>query len=50
MTYYAPWGNLAIFYRSFRSSGGLVRLGGFDGPIDALCKEDATAVRIEAAR
>ncbi len=27
ITYYAPWGNLAIFYRDFRHSPGLVRLG-----------------------
>lgn len=27
LTYYAPWGNLAIFYRDFGHSRGLVRLG-----------------------
>lgn len=27
IAYYAPWGNLAIFYKSFRHSPGLVRLG-----------------------
>ena len=27
LTYYAPWGNLAIFYRDFGYSRGLVRLG-----------------------
>jgi hypothetical protein len=49
ITYYAPWGNLAIFYKSFRTSRGLVRLGAFDGPIDALRKGDAIPVRIDAA-
>jgi hypothetical protein len=49
ITYYAPWGNLAIFYKPFRTSSGLVRLGAFDGPIDALLKDGAIAVRIEAA-
>jgi hypothetical protein len=49
ITYYAPWGNLAIFYKPFRSSKGLVRLGAFDGPIDALLKDGAISVRIEAA-
>jgi hypothetical protein len=49
ITYYAPWGNLAIFYKPFRTSRGLVRLGAFDGPIDALRKGDAIPVRIEAA-
>ncbi|GAA4730631.1 hypothetical protein GCM10023216_23110 [Isoptericola chiayiensis] len=28
--YYAPWGNLAIFYRDFGHAPGLVRLGAFD--------------------
>jgi hypothetical protein len=36
LTYYAPWGNLAIFYRDFRRSEGLVSLGSFDGSIRAL--------------
>jgi hypothetical protein len=49
ITYYAPWGNLAIFYKPFRTSNGLVRLGAFDGPIDALLKDGPIAVRIEAA-
>ncbi|WP_338035895.1 cyclophilin-like fold protein [Halochromatium roseum] len=49
ITYYAPWGNLAIFYKPFQSSRGLVRLGAFDGPIDALLRDGAIAVRIEAA-
>ncbi len=30
ITYYAPWGNLAIFYRDFRHSPGLVRLGSLE--------------------
>jgi len=50
VTYYAPWGNLAIFYKPFRTSNGLVRLGAFDGPIDALLKDGPIPVRIEAAR
>ena len=27
LTYYAPWGNLAVFYRDFGYSRGLVKLG-----------------------
>jgi hypothetical protein len=49
ITYYAPWGNLAIFYKPFRTSSGLVRLGAFDGPIDALLKGGEIPVRIEVA-
>lgn len=47
ITYYAPWGNLAIFYKPFWSSSGLVRLGTFHEPIDALLKDGAIPVRIE---
>jgi hypothetical protein len=36
ITYYAPWGNLAIFYRDFGYSPGLVRLGRIDSGIEAL--------------
>lgn len=49
ITYYAPWGNLAIFYKPFRTSRGLVRLGEFDGPIDALLKDGVIPVRIEVS-
>ena len=31
IAYYAPWGNLAIFYRDFRHSQNLIRLGKIDG-------------------
>jgi hypothetical protein len=36
ITYYAPWGNLAIFYRDFGYSPGLVRLGRIDSGIETL--------------
>ncbi|WP_269581263.1 cyclophilin-like fold protein [Roseibium sp. Sym1] len=49
ITLYAPWGNLAIFYKPFQSSRGLVRLGEFDGPLDALIKDAPVPIRIEAA-
>lgn len=49
ITYFAPWGNLAIFYKPFPSSSGLVRLGAFDGPIGALLKSGTTSIRIELA-
>ncbi len=31
ITYYSPWGNLAIFYKSFGYAGGLIKLGEIDG-------------------
>lgn len=46
---YAPWGNLAIFYKPFRESPGLVRLGEFDGPYDALVRDEDTSVRIQTS-
>lgn len=36
ITYYAPWGNLAIFYRDFGHSTGLIRLGHFEDGMEAL--------------
>lgn len=36
IAYYSPWGNLAIFYRDFEYSAGLVSLGHIEGPLDAL--------------
>ena len=49
ITYYAPWGNLAIFYKPFRNSKGLIRLGAFDGTVDGLLRARAAPVRIEVA-
>ncbi|MEV0599893.1 cyclophilin-like fold protein [Streptomyces sp. NPDC050315] len=34
LTYYAPWGNLAIFYKDFGHSAGLVKLGQFTDGIE----------------
>lgn len=47
ITYYAPWGNLAIFYRDFGYSTGLIRLGRFEGGIEALKVSGAVNVTIE---
>ncbi len=49
ITYYTPWGNLAIFYKPFRNCSGLVHLGVFVGSVDALAKDGAVPVRIEGA-
>lgn len=38
ITYYAPWGNLAIFYRDFGYADGLVALGHLDAGIAELAK------------
>jgi len=36
IAYYAPWGNIAIYYRDFGYSRGLVRLGHIEGGPEAL--------------
>ena len=47
ITYYAPWGNLAIFYRDFGYSRGLVRLGRIEDGVAQLGARDNFEVRIE---
>lgn len=49
ITYYAPWGNLAIFYAGFRHSAGLVKLGRIDGDIQVLRTAGPLKARIEIA-
>ncbi|MEI0581512.1 cyclophilin-like fold protein [Brachyspira pilosicoli] len=34
ITYYAPWGNIAIFYKDFRYSNNLIYLGRFENISD----------------
>ena len=47
ITYYAPWGNLAIFYRDFGYSNGLVILGKIDGGMEAFSGSGPVNVTIE---
>jgi hypothetical protein len=47
ITLCAPWGNLAIFYKPFRNSAGLVPLGRFDQDIAGRLKDGPA--RIERA-
>lgn len=46
-SYYAPWGNLALFYRPFQYSTGLVRLGRIDTRVDTLRQRGPLNVTIE---
>lgn len=39
IAYYAPWGNLAIFYRDFGYSSGLVQLGKIVSGVEALSRK-----------
>lgn len=48
--YYAPWGNLVFYYGDVGYFNGIVRIGQFDGSMDAITQQtgDFTA-RIELA-
>ena len=46
--YYAPWGNIAIFYKEFRYSESLIKLGKIESGIENLENiSDGTLVTIE---
>ena len=47
VAYYAPWGNLAIFYRDFGYSTGLVQLGRIDSGVEMLAVAGPLKVTIE---
>lgn len=48
LAYYAPWGNLAIFYKDFGYSRGLIRLGRLSVIPEALRGSGSLSVTIEA--
>ncbi|MEG4124025.1 cyclophilin-like fold protein [Microcoleus sp. Pol14C2] len=47
IAYYAPWGNLAMYYNDFGYSNGLVILGKIDGDIETLNVPGSVEVTIE---
>ncbi len=48
--YYTPWGNLAIYYRDFGYSSGLIRLGRITSGLDALTAQPSGTLTIEAVK
>ena len=50
ITYYAPWGNLAVFYKDFRYSSGLIKLGKIDSGVEALNVPGSITVTIALIR
>lgn len=36
--YYAPWGNLSVFYKDFRESNSLIPLGNFESGLDIFAE------------
>ncbi|PHK04806.1 cyclophilin-like fold protein [Nostoc linckia] len=50
IAYYAPWGNLAMFYQDSGYANGLIILGKIDGGIEAFKVPDSVKVTIELVR
>jgi hypothetical protein len=50
IAYYAPWGNLAIFYRDFEYSSGLVSLGRLASGADSFASSRSMQVTFELAK
>ncbi len=48
LCYYAPWGNLAMFYGPYRWSRGLIRLGRLDNGPAPLSRRGEYPLRVEA--
>ena len=47
ITYYAPWGNLALFYKDFGFADGLIKLGSIDDGLEAFNVPGAVTITIE---
>ncbi len=47
ISYYAPWGNLVVFYKSFGYAPGLINLGKIDGDVSRFISGDSMKVTIE---
>ncbi len=49
ISYYAPWGNLVVFYKSFGYASGLINLGKIDGDLSRFTSGGSMKVTIEVA-
>ena len=47
ISYYAPWGNLAIFHQNFKFSNGLIRLGRLTTGLEAMRRTGPMSVLVE---
>ena len=47
IAYYAPWGNLALYYQDFGYSAGLVKLGSVDTGMETLRQPGPLTAKIE---
>lgn len=49
ISYYAPWGNLVVFYKPFGYAAGLINLGKLDGGLDRFTAGGSLSVTITLA-
>lgn len=47
ITYYAPWGNLALFYKDFGYAKGLIKIGNIDEGLEAFAVSGSVTVTID---
>ncbi len=47
LCYYAPWGDVILFYAAYRYSSGLIRLGRVDGGIEPMLTRGTFPLRIQ---
>ena len=47
ITYYAPWGNLALFYQDFGYAKGLIKIGNIDNDMEIFNVPGSVTVTIE---
>ncbi|MEA9358406.1 cyclophilin-like fold protein [Bacteriovorax sp. PP10] len=47
ITYYAPWGNLALFYKDFSFSNGLIKLGKIDTDMNIFMSNGPVTAKFE---
>lgn len=47
ITYYSPWGNLAIFRKGFSHANGLIKLGRFTSDFSPIDRSGPVSVRIQ---
>ncbi|HEI8867930.1 TPA: hypothetical protein SLG40_003475 [Serratia odorifera] len=50
ITFYAPWGNLALFYQDHGYASGLIQLGQFDDPNAVPSQQKTYTARFELAQ
>ena len=50
VTYYVPWGNIAVFYENYEPSKDLIRMGRIVSGQEAMTRSDSFSARIELAK